>query len=124
MRDEELDAILSREQDIVPSSGFAASVMEAVARQAAAPPPIPFPWRRALPGFATLAVALFVILMSAIGFYTKAQAPASQIELSPALIAALELAKEIRASWLALALVISFVSIKLSYHLCTNTQHD
>ena len=31
------------EEEILPSSGFAASVMEAVRREAATPPPIPFP---------------------------------------------------------------------------------
>ena len=40
---DEFDRIMS-EEEILPSSGFAASVMEAVRREAVAPPPIPFPW--------------------------------------------------------------------------------
>ena len=53
MRDEDIDLMLSRDDNIVPSSGFTASVMDAVTREATAPPPIPFPWKRALPGRAT-----------------------------------------------------------------------
>jgi hypothetical protein len=45
-----LDNILASEPELVPSSGFLASVMESVTEEAAAPPPIPFPWKRAIPG--------------------------------------------------------------------------
>jgi hypothetical protein len=58
--DDEMNRILSREEEILPSSGFAVSVMDAVRREAAAPPPIPFPWKRALPG---LVVGGFVLVM-------------------------------------------------------------
>jgi hypothetical protein len=51
--DSEIDSILSAEDELIPSSGFLASVMERVEEQAAAPPPIPFPWKRALPGILT-----------------------------------------------------------------------
>jgi len=49
MKDDDIDRILFQQDEIVPSSGFAASVMDAVRREASAPPPIPFPWKRALP---------------------------------------------------------------------------
>lgn len=58
---DEFDRIMSQEE-ILPSSGFAASVMEAVRREAAAPPPIPFPWKRALPGALFAAATLIGIL--------------------------------------------------------------
>jgi hypothetical protein len=45
-----LDRILASEEELAPSSGFVASVMERVREEAAAPQPIPFPWKRALPG--------------------------------------------------------------------------
>jgi hypothetical protein len=48
---EEINRALATDDTIVPSSGFASSVMEAVRRDTDAPPPIPFPWKRALPGF-------------------------------------------------------------------------
>jgi len=68
--DAQLDAALSAEQDqILPSSGFADGVMTAV--RAEAPAPIPFPWKRAIPGlvgagasFALLA-GLLVALVAA-----------------------------------------------------------
>jgi hypothetical protein len=46
----EIDRILATEDALVPSSGFLASVMDHVQEEAAAPAPIPFPWKRALPG--------------------------------------------------------------------------
>lgn len=46
MTGDELDRILSSEEPLEPSSGFVAGVMEAIRAQAAAPPPLPFPWRR------------------------------------------------------------------------------
>jgi hypothetical protein len=60
MTPEELDRILSEPDEIVPSSGFAANVMDAVQRESSAPPPIRFPWQRAVPGF-SVAAALAII---------------------------------------------------------------
>ncbi len=60
----DIDKALSREQDsIVPSSGFAISVMAAIAEGKATPPELRFPWERALPGF--VASALIVVLLVA-----------------------------------------------------------
>jgi len=58
--DQAIDQILGNEDQIVPSSGFLASVMERVQEEAAvaaAPAPIPFPWKRAIPGI-LLAIAV------------------------------------------------------------------
>ena len=49
------DAILASEEPILPSSGFLAAVMERVQEAASVPKPIPFPWKRALPGFVLIA---------------------------------------------------------------------
>jgi hypothetical protein len=49
------DAILASEEPILPSSGFLAAVMERVQEEASVPKPIPFPWKRALPGFVLIA---------------------------------------------------------------------
>jgi hypothetical protein len=53
-----MDEILATEEELVPSSGFLTAVMERVQEEAAAPAPIPFPWKRALPGF-VLAAGVF-----------------------------------------------------------------
>ena len=46
MTTDEIDRILAGEETLEPSSGFAHSVMETVRREAAEPPPLPFPWAR------------------------------------------------------------------------------
>ncbi len=43
---DEIDRILASEDVLEPSSGFASSVLDAVRREAAEPPPLPFPWLR------------------------------------------------------------------------------
>lgn len=53
-----LDRILSSEEELAPSSGFPASVMERVRQEAAAPEPIAFPWKRVLPAAILVAVGL------------------------------------------------------------------
>jgi hypothetical protein len=58
MKDELLGRILATEEELIPSSGFAASVMERIREETAAPRPIPFPWKQAVPGI-VLAVGVF-----------------------------------------------------------------
>jgi len=48
-------------EQLEPSSGFALSVMEAIAAQTATPPPIAFPWRRALPALAAVLLGLLAV---------------------------------------------------------------
>jgi hypothetical protein len=64
--DAAVDAALHAEDGILPSSGFADGVMAAVQREAAAPAPIPFPWKRALPGVIVAALCLVVVLITAV----------------------------------------------------------
>ena len=61
MEHDDLDRFLS-DDEIVPSSGFTARVMDAVRAEASMPPAIPFPWLRALPGIAAVAIAFFAIV--------------------------------------------------------------
>jgi hypothetical protein len=63
MREHELDHILLKEREIVPSAKFTASIMDAIRSEAAAPPPITFPWARALPGGIAGASAIFWIVL-------------------------------------------------------------
>ena len=69
--EDEMDRILSREDEILPSSGFAVSVMEAVRREAAVPPPIAFPWKRALPGMVVGGIALIVGLVAGVAVIVR-----------------------------------------------------
>lgn len=45
-------------EGLAPSSGFARSVMEAAQAEASVPPPIPFPWRRVVPGLVAMLCVL------------------------------------------------------------------
>ena len=116
MEFDELDRLLSEEEDIVPSSGFVASVMDAVRQQAAAPPPIPFPWKRALPGLAACALALLWLLVVGIMGFSRgaALAPAAP---PPVIVRILEAASAAGVGWIALALLVSLVSVTLSMRL-------
>jgi hypothetical protein len=117
MKQDEIDHILSREDEILPSSGFAVSVMDAVRREAAVPPPIPFPWKRALPGLLVAGFALVLVLVAgvvAIARLDKASTP--QISMpAPFLMPPLfHGGMAAAAIWTVLALLVAFVSVKLS----------
>lgn len=123
----EIDRILSREDEILPSSGFAVSVMDAVRYEAAAPPPIPFPWKRALPGLVVggfVLAMVFVGAVVAIAQLIRASANAHfsmslPSVLMPVFGVGLQRNLEIAASWTVLALLVAFVSVKLSMGLAS-----
>lgn len=96
---DEFDRIMS-EEEILPSSGFAASVMEAVRREAAAPPPIPFPWKRALPGAMFAAATLVGIL----AICTIALFSSSFAKGQPGSISTWQLLLQVHAQWVLLGL--------------------
>jgi len=117
----EIDRILSpHDQDeILPSSGFAASVMDAVRREAAAPPPIPFPWKRALPGLVAASAALAIVLSAAITSIVRMGGKAPLYSPLPSAMPFI-LSVDIKsaAMWTMLALFTALVSVKLTMRLC------
>ena len=109
-----IDRILASEEELVPSSGFLASVMDRVEQEAAAPPPIPFPWKRAIPGI-LLAGGVFgwgAVAMVRAGLPAVPVVPLTLPQLSTALRLPLE-----QAGWAALALAASLFSWLLSRRL-------
>jgi len=117
----EMNRILSREDEILPSSGFAVSVMDAVRREATAPPPIPFPWRRALPGLVVGGLVLALALVAgvvAIVRVSKATA-LSSVSLPSGMPPLFHGGIESAAVWIVLALAAAFVSTKLSMGLAS-----
>jgi hypothetical protein len=59
-----LDRVLREQEEVEPSPEFVGSVMARVHREAAAPPPLSFPWRRvAVAGLAGLATAIVLVLV-------------------------------------------------------------
>jgi hypothetical protein len=114
--EDELDRMLSTRDEIVPSSGFVMSVMDAVRHEAAVSeptplPPIAFPWLRALPIFAALA-AVVVMLIAGIVAAVRMPVPNTSGPLvPPAILHALE---QVNAGWLAGALLLAFLSTVFS----------
>ena len=118
----EINSILSREDEILPSSGFTVSVMDAVRREATAPPPIPFPWKRALPGLVVAGLALVLILISiiaAIAQLGKATTPQLSMSVPSAMPPIFSGGIKSAAIWTMLALLMTFVSVKLSMRLAS-----
>ena len=121
MREADFDHILSKEEQILPSSGFAASVMEAVQREAAAPPPIPFPWKRALPGICAAGLMIVLVVLASISLLHHGAATRPlPAEWLFAIAAITQGWKTLGASWIALALVLSLVSVKFSMYLASS----
>jgi len=122
MSDAEMDRILSKTDEIQPSSGFVASVMESVRREAAAPPPIPFPWKRALPILllASFALALLVVLL--VGAVMEAgRAQAAPVASLPSINTLIPRGTvESTSLWTILSLVAAFICVKLSMRLAGN----
>jgi hypothetical protein len=117
MKNEDIDHILSRDDEILPSSGFAVSVMDAVRREAVAPPPIPFPWKRALPGVAAGAVVLLLFCLASVSAIVRLlrESITPQLSLpSPSgMPAVFHGGLESAVIWTLLALLVAFVSVKV-----------
>lgn len=115
----EIGRILATEDEILPSSGFLASVMERVQQEAAAPPPIPFPWKRVVPGM-LLAGGVFcwgvAELMRAaaakLSLPVLTAAPLLPAHIPAALVVPVEV-----AGWVVLALGVSLLSWLLARRL-------
>ena len=112
----EIDRILFREDEILPSSGFAAAVMDAVRREAAAPPPIPFPWKRAVTGLLAGICALILVIIA--GAIANARLSSTSITPPFPMSAMVGLPSMLHGSmpeaviWTGLALLLAFVSVK------------
>ena len=121
MNNDELDRILSKQDDIQPSSGFAASVMDAVRNEASVPPPIPFPWKRAFPIFLFAALALVAVVIGAVAAIVQLGRGAGAPQLTSSLWEMIP--TQARGpvgtgfAWTAAALLAAFVSVKLSIRL-------
>ena len=112
MNDDDLDSMLGADE-IVPSSGFVASVMEAVRREDSTPP-IPFPWRRAAPAVSagTIALAsLFVIALVQLGGSGAVVAR----PMPRPLVTMVEEANAAGVGWITLALLVAFASMTLAH---------
>ena len=95
--------------------------MDSVRREAAAPPPIPFPWKRAWPGIGVAGLMLGALVIATItlliqGIPNQPLWPPLFLALAPIF----EVWKAVGATWIVLALVLSFASVKLSTRFVCN----
>ena len=110
----EIESILATEQELIPSSGFLASVMERVQEEARTPAPIPFPWKRAVPG---ILLTAGVFGWGAYVFVRQARPAAHTITFAaPSLPATVQQPLQ-EAGWVAMALAVSLVSWLLARRL-------
>ncbi|HUB18170.1 MAG TPA: hypothetical protein VL990_06020 [Acidobacteriaceae bacterium] len=117
LTDVDLDRALDPGSDgILPSSGFADAVMTAVVREASAPAPIPFPWKRALPGLVGIlaAAVLLVVAIASVARSFAGPSPASSAASAswPLLTAALAHSGG-NAQWIGLALALPLLCLLL-----------
>jgi hypothetical protein len=123
MKHDELDRILSNEEEILSSSGFTASVMEAVRREVSTPPAIPFPWLRALPGIIVAGITLVVIAVEVVIRSARTvSAPQTAVEmpawLAPSVwVSILKTPLCVAAIWVTVALLVSLASLMVSMRL-------
>jgi hypothetical protein len=114
MEPTEIDRILATDEELLPSSGFLASVMERVQEEAAAPAPIPFPWKLAVPG---MVLAVGVLGWGAIELVRMVLPAVREISLSaPNLPGTFNRPLE-DVGWVAMALAVSLLSSLLSRRL-------
>ena len=127
MKPDEFDRVLLGETEIRPSSGFASAVMAAVRREAAAPPPIPFPWKRALPGLAAGGTAVVWSVMEV--FRSPVRESTSMALSLPhwptqwmtqwmnGVVPLLDTAQMFGAGWVLLGMLLTLGGLKLTWHL-------
>jgi hypothetical protein len=123
MTNDDLDHLLESHDDIVPSSGFTDAVMAAVRHEAWETPPLRFPWERATLG--PLIAVLVVGLSVASGFVrpaTVGSAVPGVVGTGEMLTAIGDAASSVRPGWMALALLLTLVSVGLSSHLASRVE--
>ena len=103
---DDLDRALSNEPEIEPSPALLNAVMNAVKDGADAPPPIAFPWVRALP----IAAALAIVAFTAYRVFSLGMA-GSAAPLAPAADALLRGASSPAVIWTAVGLLVSAASV-------------
>jgi len=109
--DDNLDRILSADQDVVPSPAFVGNVMASVRREASTPAPIAFPWWRVVPGFAISVLALTALFIVAVIQIRAGSAVAGPVP--HIFVNGTETATRVGLGWIALAFVASFIPTRL-----------
>jgi hypothetical protein len=117
-----IDRILAGEEELIPASGFVASVMERIEEEARVPAPMAFPWRRAVPGM-VLAAGVFGWGGYEIAGQARAAARAMVFTAPhwPANLTANQVGPFGTAGWVVIALGISLASWMVSRRISGQT---
>jgi hypothetical protein len=121
MKQDEIDQFLCEEIAIVPSTGFVGGVMDAVRREASAPPPIPFPWKRVLPGLGAGVLALTAMVIALVKTAGHATASTNQGRMFPAVVHAMDISTMYGIGWILAAILLTLVCVMLSMRLTTGS---
>lgn len=114
-----MDTILASEEELFPSSGFAASVMDRIHEEASTPAPIRFPWKRAIPG---IVLTAGVFGWGTVVFVRQA-IPAVRASTFTQLQVSIPTGGHFEdAGWIALALAITAVSLLLCRRLANPSE--
>jgi hypothetical protein len=120
----EIGRILAVEEELLPSSGFAASVMERVRQEAALPAPAPFPWMKAIPilllacgGIGWSAVEMVRIGAPGLGQFWLGLTAQNWWKFTLPPLSVVQIRSLEQAGWVALALGMSLVSWLISRRL-------
>lgn len=119
MQQEYFDRVLIADEGIVPSSGFAGAVMDAVRREASAPMPIPFPWKRALPGLLLTGLVVVAVVLVPMPGNSFGGAEPSVTQAVAILAPLLATMRRFGVNWLVGALLLSWASVKFSMQLAS-----
>jgi hypothetical protein len=120
----EIDHILATEDELLPSSGFVASVMERVQLEAALPTPTSFPWIKVIPilllASGTAGWCAFELVrlgVPGLGQTALGQSAQSWLTISLTPLSVVQVRSLEQAGWVALALGITLLSWLLSRRL-------
>lgn len=125
LSDDALDRLIDEHltggsEQLEPSSGFVLSVMESIEAQAAEPPPIAFPWRRALPGLFALLCCLVVLVAALLRVSAGSAFGGTALGLDGQFVSSLRhivTAGEMTLSWIAVAAFLSIAAVAASFRL-------
>ena len=120
MKSDDIDKVLANEEVITPSPDFLASVMRAVRRQAAALPPMRFPWLRLLPAILAMFAAIMRVFWDLIGFLYDPDVLAGFKEQLQQFS---DVAARFGVQWIVLAVAVTVVSLMLSISLVGSGHH-
>lgn len=109
-----IETALATEEQLIPSSGFLASVMDRVHDESRMPAPIPFPWKRAIPG---ILLTLVVFGWSAFQFVRQAVLAIRAFTFTLPQFNMSASRPVDAAAWVALAFVVSLASWMLARRL-------